>query len=327
MKKLLIALLLLGSCTKPDPIVEVNNDLHGRIYNDTTLTADREWVLDGRVSIMPGYTLTIEPGTIVKAKAGDGANASCLIITNGAKINAVGTPQQPIVFTSIMDAHPEQRGLWGGVLVLGDAVGSFPGEVEQLQIEGIPANDEVGLYGGTNNNHDAGILQYVSIRHGGASIGEGNEINGLTLACVGDGTIVDNIEVMSNADDGVEFFGGTVNATNILVWRCADDFIDIDQGYSGTINNLLLIPDYVSDHVIEADGGEGAYNPNFTITNCNMLDTIFWPAYVHFRDRANGYLSYQGDCDFHYEQGVNVIVDTVTIDNENTFDWTYYKNY
>ncbi len=328
MKKLLIALLLLISCTKPQPIEISSDDLQGRIYNDTTLTADKEWVINGRVSIMPGYTLTIEPGTVIKAKSGSGANASCLIITNGAKINAVGTPQDPIIFTSNMEhVAKELRGAWGGLLILGDAPGSFPGEVSKLQIEGIPANDEVGLYGGSNPHHNAGILSYVSIRHGGSSIGEGNEINGLTLACVGDGTVVENIEVASNADDGIEFFGGTVNVNNVLVWACADDFIDIDQGYSGTINNLLLIPDYVSDHVIEADGGEGSYNPSFTITNCNMLDTIFWPAYVHFRDGANGYLSYQGNCDFHYDSDISVVLDTTTIDNENDFDWTYYKNY
>ena len=203
MKKLLIALLLLGSCTKPKPIEVINNDLHGRIYNDTTFTADIEWILDGRVSIMPGYTLTIEPGTIVKAKAGDGANASCLIITNGAKINAVGTPDQPIVFTADGDVPPSVRGLWGGLIILGDAIGSFPGEVDRVQIEGIPANDTVGLYGGNNPHHDAGILSYVSIRHGGSDIGEGNEINALTLGCVGDGTIVNNIEIMDNADDGL----------------------------------------------------------------------------------------------------------------------------
>ena len=332
MKKILslfaLAILVI-TCSKPDPIEIINTDLTGRIYKDTTLTADREWILDGRVSIMPGYTLTIEPGTIIKAKGGTGANSTCLIITNGAKINAVGTANEPIIFTSILEnTSPESRGLWGGLLILGSAKGSFSGEVEQLQIEGIPANDEVGLYGGTNDHYNAGTLSYVSIRHGGSDIGEGNEINGLTLACLGDCTTINNIEVMSNADDGIELFGGTVNVENVLVWACADDFIDIDQGYSGTINNLLLIPDYVSDHVIEVDGGEGSYNPNFTITNCNMLDTIFWPAYVHFRDGASGYLSYQGNCDFHYEQGVNVLVDTITsINNENDFNWTNYSLY
>ena len=177
MKKLLIALLLLSSCTKPEPIEIITDDLTGKIYNDTTLTADREWMISGRVSIMPGYTLTIEPGTVIKGRSGTGANASCLIITNGAKINAVGTPQQPIIFTADGDVPPSVRGLWGGLIILGDAIGSFPGEVDRVQIEGIPANDTVGLYGGNNSHHNAGILSYISIRHGGSDIGEGNEIN------------------------------------------------------------------------------------------------------------------------------------------------------
>ena len=97
------------------------------------------------------------------------------------------------------------------MLILGDAIGSFPGEVEELQIEGIPANDTIGLYGGTNQHHNGGILSYVSIRHGGSDIGEGNEINALTLGCVGDCTAINNIEIMSNSDDGIELFGGAVN--------------------------------------------------------------------------------------------------------------------
>ena len=108
----LFALAILAiTCSKPDPIEIINTDLTGRIYKDTTLTADREWILDGRVSIMPGYTLTIEPGTIIKAKGGTGANSSCLIITNGAKINAIGTANDAIIFTSILEnTSPESRG-------------------------------------------------------------------------------------------------------------------------------------------------------------------------------------------------------------------------
>jgi hypothetical protein len=84
-------------------------------------------------------------------------------------------------------------------------------------------------------------LKYVSIRHGGAEIGEGNEINGLTLGCVGSGTVIQNIEVVANYDDGIEFFGGTVSVTNALVWSVGDDALDIDQAYSGTITNAMVI--------------------------------------------------------------------------------------
>ena len=325
MKKLLIALLLLGSCTKPEPIEIITDDLTGRIYNDTTLTADREWMLSGRVSIMPGYTLTIEPGTVIKGRSGTGANASCLIITNGAKINAVGTPQQPIIFTADGDVPPSVRGLWGGLIILGDAIGSFPGGVDRVQIEGIPANDTVGLYGGNNPHHNAGILSYVSIRHGGSDIGEGNEINALTLGCVGDGTIVNNIEIMDNADDGIELFGGSVNVENLLVWGCADDFVDVDQGYAGNINNVLLIPDYVTNNVLELDGGEGSYNPMFSITNCKI--EYHENNRMHFRGGANGNVTYTGDVNIVAEPGTNVVIDTLAVINESVFDWTYYKNY
>ena len=123
---------------------------------------------------------------------------------------AQGTPAQPIIFTAESDniqigetygssLNPNVRGLWGSIIILGNAPGSFTGNVESFQIEGIPASDINGLYGGNNPNDNSGILSYVSIRHGGAEIGEGNEINGLTLGCIGNSTIINNIEVVSQS--------------------------------------------------------------------------------------------------------------------------------
>ena len=153
---------------------------------------------------------------------------------------------------------------------------------------------------------------------------EGNEINALTLGCVGDGTIVNNIEIMGNADDGIELFGGSVNVENLLVWGCADDFIDVDQGYGGNINNVLLVPDYVTNNVLELDGGEGSYNPMFSITNCRIK--YHENNRMHFRDGANGNVTYTGNVNIVAEPGTNVVVDTLTVANESVFDWTYYKN-
>ena len=283
MKKLLIALLLLGSCAKPEPIqikTYEPHQLNGRITSDKTLSKDTIWELHNRVSVVNGATLTIEPGTIIKAAPGSGSNASTLIITTGSKIMALGTKEEPIIFTSLQEAPVGARGLWGGVIILGEATGSFSGNVDKCQIDGIPASDLAGLYGGNNNNDNSGIFQYVSIRHGGTEIGEGNEINGLTLGCVGDGTIVDNIEVMDNVDDGIEFFGGTVNATNLLIWGQGDDGLDIDQGFAGTISNAMIVLTKVSDHALEIDGPEGANLGSFTLDgitivgatdNCNAL--------------------------------------------------------
>src|SRR5690606_29438961 len=131
-------------------------------------------------------------------------------------------------------------GLWGGIIMLGRAPISVSGDQETGQIEGIPANEPYGQYGGTIPDDNSGSLQYVSIRHGGVSIGSDNEINGLTLGGVRTGTTIRNIEVAANLADGIEWFGGTVNASNLLVWAQGDDALDVDQAYSGTISNALV---------------------------------------------------------------------------------------
>ncbi|MEZ4799223.1 MAG: hypothetical protein R2809_05460 [Flavobacteriales bacterium] len=107
---------------------------------------------------------------------------------------------------------------------------STPGET---QIEGIPETEPRGIYGGSNDTDDSGILRYVSIRHGGTDIGAGNEINGLTLGGVGSGTVIEHIEVFANADDGMEFFGGTARVKWATVAFCGDDSFDYDEGWRG----------------------------------------------------------------------------------------------
>ena len=271
---LLIGILLLVSCDKPEPI-ELNTckpyELRGRITTDKTLSKDTIWELHNRVSVVDGATLTIEPGTLIKAAPGTGSSASTLVIAKGSKIMALGTKEEPIIFTSMEEVPVGVRGMWGGVIILGEATGSFTGNVIEYQIEGIPASDKDGLYGGNNDYDDSGIFKYVSIQHGGADIGEGNEINGLTLGAVGRGTVIDNIEVVDNVDDGIEFFGGTVNATNLLVWGQGDDGIDIDQGYAGTISNATVILTEVSDHALEIDGPEGSNTGSFMLDGVTII--------------------------------------------------------
>ncbi len=276
-------------------------EISGTISSDRTLTNDQVWTLNGRTTVTSGATLTIEPGTIIKGLPGQGANASVLIIARGAQINANGTASQPIVFTSITDniqagqtagtnLDQNDRGLWGGLIVLGSAPSSFRGDAAEEQIEGIPANDTNGRYGGNNAGDNSGTLNYVSIRHGGTNIGEGNEINGLTLGGVGNGTTVSNIEVVANVDDGIEFFGGTVNATNLFVWAVGDDSIDIDQAYSGTIDNAGIVLGNISDHALEIDGPEGSLDGAFTLRNVTMfgnLDTRNGE-YADYRSNAQG---------------------------------------
>ena len=159
----------------------------------------------------------------------------------------------------------------GGLLILGKAPSSFKSDVTELQIEGIPTSDVNGLYGGDVTDDNSGSFQYISIRHGGAEIGEGNEINGLTLGGVGTGTTINQIEVVGNVDDGIEFFGGTVNVTNLLVWGQDDDAIDIDQAYAGTIDGALVVLTAASDHGFEIDGPEGSAPGRFTIKNATVI--------------------------------------------------------
>ena len=213
LKNLIVVTLLTTflACSEEDPIIEYitivetvtetvetivdvdsfsNSTLEGNITSDLTLDKNMIWLLKGRVAVTEGVTLTIPAGTIIKAAAGTGADASTLIIARGSKLNALGTKDSPIIFTSESDnillggSYPsngpslsvESRGLWGGLIVLGKAPCSFAGDVTELQIEGIPTSDKNGLYGGTDVTDNSGTIQYISIRHGGAEIGEGNII-------------------------------------------------------------------------------------------------------------------------------------------------------
>ena len=301
-------LSLVVACSEEDPVVEyvtvvetvtenvtqtetvvvdpyADSTLESTISENKTLDASKIWLLKGRVAVENGVTLTIPAGTIIKAASGTGADASTLIIARGATLVADGTAEAPIVMTSVSDnievggTYPssgpalnvDTRGLWGGLLVLGNAPCSLSNDVTELQIEGIPTSDTNGLYGGSDAEDSSGSLQYISIRHGGAEIGEGNEINGLTLGGVGSGTTINHIEVLGNVDDGIEFFGGTVNATNLLVWGQGDDAIDIDQAYAGTIDGALVVLTAASDHGFEIDGPEGSSTGRFVLKNATVI--------------------------------------------------------
>ncbi|MFT6336999.1 MAG: hypothetical protein ACI86M_001577 [Saprospiraceae bacterium] len=263
----------------------ITETLAGEIKEDKTLTADRFYLLIGKTYVANGAILTIEPGTIIKGTEGTGSLASALVVARGATINACGTAAKPIIFTSTLDninigstsgtnLEKEDRELWGGLIVLGSAPISAKDGDTETQIEGIPADVAYGKYGGDNAADNSGSLCYISIRHGGALIGADNEINGLTLGGVGNGTSINNIEVVANLDDGIEFFGGTVNVTNALVAYQGDDAIDIDMNYSGTIDNVYIIHGGDdTDEAFEIDGPENATytDGKFTILNATAI--------------------------------------------------------
>lgn len=253
----------------PDTEAEIVN-VTKNISENTTWTADKVYILKTRVTVLDGATLTIEPGTLIKGDAGAGANATALLVARGGKLNAVGTPEKPIIFTSIADnidkgqsVSPNMseglNGFWGGVIILGKAPINPKADASEFQIEGIPTSDVNGLYGGKQADDNSGVIKYVSIRHGGTNIGEGNEINGLTLGGVGSGTTIENVEIVGNADDGVEFFGGSVSPKNILVWSIGDDALDTDQNWSGTLDGFVVVNP--GDNAMELDGPEGSATP------------------------------------------------------------------
>ena len=225
----------------------------------TIWTNDKNYLLDGFVFVNDGQILTIEEGTIICAKTGQGENASALIVSRGGKIIAQGNSVNPIIFTCEGDDLEGSvpvfaKGLWGGLIVLGNA--PLNNETNEAHIEGIPITEPRGIYGGNDDEDDSGILKYISIRHGGTNIGSGNEINGLTLGGVGSSTTIEYVEVISNYDDGIEFFGGTVNCKYIVSAFNGDDAFDYDLGYQGKGQFWLAIEDLSEgDLLIEASGG------------------------------------------------------------------------
>jgi sulfur transfer protein SufE len=234
------------------------------IVGNTTWTSDNVYLLEGRVFVEAGETLTIEPGVVIKGKPGSNENASALVVARGGKIFAEGTAADPIIFTAEaddmgdpFDLGPTDRGRWGGLIVLGAATLNSPaaaGSPIMDNIEGIPTSEPRGQFGGSDDNDNSGVIRYVSIRHGGVSIGSNNEINGLTLGGVGRGTTVEFVEVYANLDDGVEFFGGTVGVKHAVVSYCGDDSFDYDQGWRGKGQFWLTIGDNAMDNGGEHDG-------------------------------------------------------------------------
>lgn len=261
----------------PPPTERVGSGGIVEITGNTYWTSDKIWLMDGKVVVMDGATLEIEPGTIVKATSGQGANATVLLIAKGGKIEAKGTSEKPIIFTDVEDdivrgtSSPNRsasdRGKWGSVIILGKAkVGEDGGEED---IEGIVSGYDFTKYGGTDDADDSGELNYVSIRHTGTQIGGGDELQGLTMGGVGSGTVIENIELLGSNDDGIEIFGGSVDVTNLLIANHKDDGIDLDEAYKGTITNAVVYMAADSDTVFEHDGTEdstGTIDGAFTVS-------------------------------------------------------------
>ena len=258
MKKLLIIFLIVGlvSCKKElggtnTPInIPASTTLSGNINITTTLTADKVWTLKGYVYVTDGAKLIIQPGTTIIS---DIAEKGALIIERGAQLIAEGTAAKPIVFTSGKVVGERMPGDWGGIVLLGRATTN---RTSEPTIEGGIGR----VYGGNNDADNSGVLKYIRIEYAGVAAMPNSEINALTLGAVGSGTILENIQTVYANDDAFEFFGGTVNASNLYAYATADDDFDFDFGYRGTITNSISKRD--PQFVDMGDAGNGVESDN-----------------------------------------------------------------
>ncbi|HAB16011.1 MAG TPA: T9SS C-terminal target domain-containing protein, partial [Verrucomicrobiales bacterium] len=242
----LASVLALAPTLRAD-VINVSGNLTGtNVWRSTN-----EYILNGYVYVLTNSVLRIEAGTVVRGTSGAPPSFGVLFITQGAKLFAEGTPTRPIIFTSESDdlQDPEDlpfpsRGLWGGIVLLGRSpinnavVAAGDAATPKYDVyEGlgdtIVDGQGINRFGGDDPEDNSGVLRYVSIRHGGALLESNKEINGLSLGAVGRGTTIEYVEAYCTADDGFEFFGGTVNTRYLVSAFNDDDGFDADQGYTG----------------------------------------------------------------------------------------------
>jgi hypothetical protein len=246
MTKFLRFIVWIAACTIANnayagsPVKPIVGSLTGNIV----WHADTIYLLKGKVYLKANCSLTVEPGTIIKADTN--FSATTLIVTRGAKLVAIGTPDKPIVFTPNAPVGKRRSGQWGGSVISGNARLNKPGGEGVLE-GGNLANPDGTLtddkYGGLNDADNSGVLKYVRIEYAGFAAGPNEEINSLTCAAVGNNTVIDYVQTSMGFDDGFEFFGGTVNAKHLVSFHNRDDDFDTDYGYTGKLQYGVVLRD------------------------------------------------------------------------------------
>ncbi len=245
-------------------------DLSGIVKDDLTLVAGNYYKLDGKVQIGVDVgadgtatngdtaTLTVNPGVTIFGESGN----DYLVVMRGSDINAVGTKSAPIIMTGKQDILGQAdvnstRGLWGGLVILGQA--PINKCTYTNGVKAVPCQKEVegsagDVMGGEIPADSSGSLKYVRVQYAGYEIFPGNELNGITFGGVGNGTSVEYVQVHNNADDCVEFFGGTVDVKRLICTGAGDDNLDIDWGYQGRLQHVLIQQSNdTGDHIVESD--------------------------------------------------------------------------
>lgn len=330
-----LASATLAGCKKDDGTpaasTSTENVLIGNLETQT-LDASKVYTLKGLVYVNDGKTLTIPAGTVIK---GDKASKASLVINRGGKLIANGTASNPIVFTSSAPVPYKNYGDWGGIVICGKAPNNQ--SVNQT-VEG-PTDFTVtsgnGIYGGTVDADNSGVLSYVRLEYGGVVYSPDKEINGITLASVGSGTTIDHIQVSYSGDDAFEWFGGSVNCKHLVAFRTWDDDFDTDFGYSGKVQFGVsmrdrTVADVSASNAFESDNDATgtAKTPLTSATFSNM--TIMGPLVYGQSNVSANYGS-----GMHLRRNTNVSIQnsiitgyntTGNFDNYHTTVVTYVKN-
>lgn len=253
--------LFITSCSNDDganPDAEnpdTSFELSGALVSDRVLDPSIQYKVTGPYLVKSGAKLTIPEGTVIVSEVG---TDRYIAVEQGGKIQVQGTASNPVVMRSA-NSNP---GDWGGLLLCGKATTT----------EGVNVTAEVGglIYGGTVDSDNSGSINYLVIRGAGAQINSESQYNGLTLYAVGSGTSISNVAVINGADDGIEFFGGTVSASNLYFENNEDDSVDWTEGWNGTITNTYILNNVAGfSTAIEADGD----NNNPSIVNLTAVKT------------------------------------------------------
>ncbi len=271
-----------GKAGTNDALESPSASIPNVITSSMTLTADKVWSINGKVNVKAPAVLTIEAGTTL---AGATPN-SFMVIEPGAQIMAVGTQAKPIVFTSQKDVDgnsaDNSAGEWGGLVLAGNAYthyGIAKYEADETVEFGC---DDVTVM--CNNTQSSGDLEYVLVKHTGYEVEKDKELNGLSLAGVGSGTVLKNIAIIGGLDDGLEIWGGTANIDGLYVYNAQDDSVDTDLGYRGTIQNVLVKQVHVDKTNNHDSAGMEFGNDNNTIvtddSNATQPTMINYTAYV-----------------------------------------------
>jgi hypothetical protein len=215
--------------------------LSGNITANRILYSDTTYTLRGFVKVTDNAILTVQPGTRI---VGDTTvPGSALFILRGARIEANGTAQNPIVFTSARQPGNRAPGDWGGLVLVGNAVSSRPGAIVEGSDANVPNGGAPGVTysDGTTDNDNSGTLRYVRVEFAGYGVAQNQELNSFTLAAVGSGTTIEYVQSLAGLDDSFEWFGGTVNGRYLVSYESGDDHFDASEGYRGRNQYMIAL--------------------------------------------------------------------------------------